>query len=359
MGGYYDKYIFQYVNGMLEPRDVHFLEQQDDFMKRVISFTKDKKYYEKLPSGVKKDGKFAQELIDMFDYDHEFLTVIGQNFLDPKSVKSEDEIEVIVKLSDIYEETLDDVLHEFYSEGEDFYKGEENRIRRKIMAEQDYYERKRLGEGFELVEMTSPKIREFIAKKMTEKMFLDHPSLEFEEIVHYYNTSKTCIIDGQERKFLFDYVKEEDKALADYLGLHPRLTDKYIPMLKEVKRNWDNYLEILNEDKLEQVKEEMNRFIEENNLFCDMIDLYRGIIDLSINRNKILKYLPVEELNKKDYKKVDYSTMDIPTLRFVKHMTTYLDEAFDKDVPYDDMVDIYNNSNEKDNIISIKPFIKK
>ena len=359
--GHYDKFVFQYINGTLEPRDVHFLEQQDEFMKKVITLTRDKKYFDKLPDRVKRDGDFILELIDMFKDDHEFLAMMGEEVLSLKNYESREVMEITVTLSNLYEETQDEVLYDFYDRGECYFRSIEEDIRKEIMAETDYYERKNLGEGFILTDMSfhdSPITKEFVAKKTTEELLMNHPMYEFEELVHFYNTSKTCIIDGQERKFIFDYIKEEDKALADYLGIHPALTDKYIPMVKDVKENWDNYLQVINEDKLEQVNDEMERFIVENNLSYDMMDLYRGIIDLSVNRNKIYKYLPIEELNKKDYKKVDYSKMDIPTLRFVRHMTTYLNDVFDKDVPYDDMELVDENLKEMDNVISIKPFIK-
>jgi hypothetical protein len=132
-------------------------------------------------------------------------------------------------------------------------------------------------------------------------------------------------------------------------------------MIKDAEDNWDNYLKNINLDKIDQVNEEMNRYIEENNLNPEVKELYRGIVDNTNNKGKIYKY---SDFKNEKYKKVDLSKISIPELRFVRHMTTYIDEVFDMDVPYYDMENVpeYRDDNveQVDNkIVSIKRYMKK
>ena len=359
----YNEYIFKYINGNVSEEEAKELEQQDDFMKKVITISRNKKFYEKASDKVKGDGEFVLKIIDMFKDDHGFIAMVGELFYELNDYDSKRIFEVTVALTRVYKETQDDILFDFYNRSEGFYKSVLHSIRQELMEMEDPEERAMLGEGFGFVNVSysdSELTREFIAERLTEDLLLNNPMYEFEELVHYINPLKDKIPDGYERRFIFEYLTSVDKELGNFLGLHPRLTDKYIPMLVEVKDNWDNYLEELNTYKLQQVQDEMERYIVEKNLSYDMMELYRGMIDLSKRRDKIYKYLPAEELNDKTYKRVDMSQLSLPEYGFVTHMIKYMDDAFEEDVPYDDM-ELVNNYYEKpiENVSSIKPYLKK
>ena len=330
----YNRYSFLYINGELSPEKVHFLESQDDFMKRIIRLTKNKEYYFRSSDRVKKDGDFALELIDIFKDDHEFLFCMGETYESLNDYNSANTMEVDISLSNLYEETNDEILFDFYSRAESF-----------ILTDMTFH--------------FSPIIKEFIAKKMTESMLLDHPMYEFEELIHYTGINLTAL-HNREREFIFRYITKEDKALGDYLAIHPRLTDKYIPMIKDAEENWDNYLKVTNLDKIDQVKEEMDIFIKDNNIDEDSKELYRGIVDLTKAKNTIYKY---SDFKNEKYRKVDLSTISLPELRLVKHMVEYIDEVFDLDVPFVDMENVPEYSEDPENkdskVISMIKYKKK
>ena len=358
----YNRYSFLYINGELSPEKVHFLESQDDFMKRIIRLTKNKEYYFRSSDRVKKDGDFALELIDIFKDDHEFLFCMGETYESLNDYNSANTMEVDISLSNLYEETNDEILFDFYSRAESFYKSIMDDVLHEIMTTKEFGERKELGQGFILTDMTfhfSPIIKEFIAKKMTESMLLDHPMYEFEELIHYTGINLTAL-HNREREFIFRYITKEDKALGDYLAIHPRLTDKYIPMIKDAEENWDNYLKVTNLDKIDQVKEEMDIFIKDNNIDEDSKELYRGIVDLTKAKNTIYKY---SDFKNEKYRKVDLSTISLPELRLVKHMVEYIDEVFDLDVPFVDMENVPEYSEDPENkdskVISMIKYKKK
>ena len=358
----YKSFAFRYIHGELSPKDIHFLESQDEFMKKVIRLTKSKEFYERSSDRVKADNDFVLELIDIFKDDHEFLSYMGDTFEALNDRNGSNTIEVDIKLSNLYEETEDECLHDFYSRANCFYRSIMDDVLHEVMATKDYAARKELGQGFALIDQTfnySPLIQEFVAKKMTENMLLDHPQFEFEELIHYTGINITAL-HNREREFVFRYITREDKTLGDYLVIHPRLTDKYVPMVKDALKNWDNYLKILNEDKIEQVHEEMERYIEENNMDESAMELYRGIVDQSNSRDKIYKYSNFEG---NDYRKVNLSDISIPELRFVRHMVQYIDEVFDLDVPFVDMENVPeyrddNVENKDNNIVSLRKYKK-
>lgn len=357
----YSQYIFKYINGDLSDEDRKMLENDDEFMKKVITLSRNKKYYDKASDNVKSNGNFVLKLIDTFSYDHGFLAKVGKTFFKLNKRDSKGEVEVAIELTKIYNETQDEVLHEFYEQSEDYYKNILDKIRRELMAMEDPDEREALGEGFGFANASfcdSDIAREFVASRLTQDLLLDNPMYDFEELVHYYISSLKQIPDGLERRFIFDYLKGCDQELANFLGLHPSIVDKYIPMVIEVKQNWDNYLNELNAYKLQQVHDEMERYIVENNLSYDMMELYRGMIDLSVRKEKIYNYLPLEELGNADYRAVNISKMDIPEYKFVRHMVQYMDDLFERDAPYDMILADDYYEEPKGNVASIKPFLK-
>ena len=61
----YEKYVFLYINGKLDPRDVHFLEHNDEFMKTAVKFTRDPDMFYRCSDNLKNDGKFIKELVEV------------------------------------------------------------------------------------------------------------------------------------------------------------------------------------------------------------------------------------------------------------------------------------------------------
>jgi len=264
-------------------------------------------------------------------------------------------------LDNIYEETEDEVLHPAFDYSEDFFINAKKKIDKEIEQIEDENERMEAGCGFDAIEhfyYDSEIVINWFAKRYTNEILLHQPSAEFDEIIHYFYDNKNQIEKLGDRKALFDVMAYFDENLASYLYLHPRILDPYMPMLRNVLDEWDDYLENLNTYKIEQIHQEMNRYLKENHLPKDYKRLFRGIIDLTEKRETIVKYLDDDS---KDYERINVSKLSVPELRFVYYMTDFIDDVFFIDNEWDYMEDIsgYGEAPVEDSKVLKVDFVNK
>ena len=337
MANEYAKYLFLYMNGKLSARDVHFLEHNDNFMRLVMLTGKNCKYYDKCSKDIKKDGDFLKQLIELYKDNHEFIASLVEEFCENNKRDFRSIVELNILLSNIYEETEDEVLYPAYLNAEGYYQSMMQDINDEILNIKNQKEREDTGYGFIMVDMSfsgSDIVKRFTAKRMLEDIFLNHPSMEFDELMHYQYSDKRIIEKIGVRVYLNDILKGYDKALCDYVGVYPELMDGYVSLANDVLKNWDNYLTEINTMKIDQCYEEMNRFIEESGYDSSLLDLFYGIVLQSKNKEKIIKYLDVDV---KDIEKIDMNSLNFTERRFVDHMKNYMDEVFTHDTEWADM----------------------
>lgn len=359
MNSSYNEYIFLYMNGYLSKRDEHFLEHNDGFMRAVMLSGKSYKFFDKCSKDIRNDGEFLEQLVPIYKNDHKFLsTMVGEYCNNnPKEVKYIAELNIL--LDEIYEEnlkkgTIDMDLYPAHINADNYYDNILESIKADLEKPISKKEKENAGYGFIKVDMSMPGsdiVKRFVASRMIKDILTDRPGANFEELIHSYFSEKESIIKKGDRRFLYDIIGENDKALRDYLFIHTELLDPYVDMLKNVIDNWDDYLEGLNNTKIDKCYDEMEKYINDNELSYNLINLFRGIVDLSIHKKKINKYLDEDY----DYERVELSELTIPEVRFVKHMKEYMDFLFSADVIDPSILNSDEENTIEDNIEEKEP----
>ena len=57
----YSEYMFLYMNGELSPRDVHFLEHNDNFMRAVMLYGKNYRFFDRCSKNIKNDSEYQSQ----------------------------------------------------------------------------------------------------------------------------------------------------------------------------------------------------------------------------------------------------------------------------------------------------------
>jgi len=350
-----------YISGKMNPEEATSFEKNDYFMRSVMLTGKSSKFFKKCSKNIKNDPEFLKQLIDIYKDDHEFIASIVEEFSNNNPKKNKSITELNMLLDNIYEETEDEVLHPAFDYSEDFFINAKKKIDKEIEQIEDENERMEAGCGFDAIEhfyYDSEIVINWFAKRYTNEILLHQPSAEFDEIIHYFYDNKNQIEKLGDRKALFDVMAYFDENLASYLYLHPRILDPYMPMLRNVLDEWDDYLENLNTYKIEQIHQEMNRYLKENHLPKDYKRLFRGIIDLTEKRETIVKYLDDDS---KDYERINVSKLSVPELRFVYYMTNFIDDVFFIDNEWDYMEDTsgYGEAPVEDSKVLKVDFVNK
>ena len=337
-------YLFKYISGKLSEQEVKIVEKNDSFMKAAVKASKDPKIFDRCSEKLKSDGDFIVECVQLFwdkpevvdDLVTDFCANYGQDF--------NHAMELNILASELYEETQDIRLKFFHNECELFYKKAiDDLLAEKMRMPADKSEE--AGLGFIIVDLSfdhSEILNRFFAKRMIRDLFINHPMYSFEELLHYENDSKESLLKKGIKPFLLEFIGVEDDALRNYVREHSEYLEPYEDLANKYIENWDVYTELLNRTKIEDAQNHMETFLIDNNLPLNYMIMFRGIVDLSVNKDKITKYMEDEP-----YEKIDMNTLDFNEFRVVKHMKDYLDEAFTHDVEYDDMIFLEEDKQEE------------
>ena len=346
----YDKNAFLYINNKLDYSLKNFLERDDDFMRAVVKMSKSPEIFEKCSSKLKNDGDFIEELVEVFKDNPKFLSEMVSSYIANNKGELQTIRELNILLSNLYDETFAKELEKFSADAYDFYLSSLDDIELEL-SNLDANARLDAGEGFIFVDASfhsSDIVKHFFAERMIEDIFESRTIYNFEQLVHCSVSSLAFLKQNGERAFLMNFIGTYDVTLMDYVMNKQDLLDKYVVMMKEIEENWDSYCKEVNTHNIDCVYTEMEEYIKDNGLSYNLVDLFDGIVKLSDNRDKISKYVDIDEKAKIDYKKID-----IPTIKFVRHMKEFLDEVFEYDVAFCNNQDSKNDIMDNDNIIKV------
>ena len=339
-----------YVNNKLDLKKMHYLENDDEFMKTLVKTSKSPEMFYKCSDKLKNDCDFILDLVEVFRDNPKFLSEMASTYIANNKDDQQTERELNILLSDIYDETFDDELEKFANEAYAFYMSTLDTIEHEL-NELDIDARLEAGEGFIFVDTSfhsSDIVKHYFAEKMIETIIEGKAIYSFEQLVHYSVSSLEYLHQIGERVFLMNLIGEYDVTLMDYAMNKQDLLDRYVDMMKEIEDNWDNYCKEVNTHNLDQTYSEMENYIQENGLSYRLVDLFDGIVNQSINRDKICKYVDIDK-----NATIDYKNVDIPSFKFVKHMREFIDAVFEYDIPYDNYEANKHEKKEKDNLIQV------
>lgn len=255
--------IQNYINGeSTEPYDLDYLENNKDFMLKVLKTTKDKNMYYFCSDELKEDYGFIKEVINIFKDDLAFVTKIGEERI-KKTSSDEERMDLLVTLKnlttshqDYMEKNIDYgiILHaEYISKRTDI-----EACKIKLHAD-------KIGLGFSIIieDYESESVKGFIAESMIREIFYELNKDDLETIMHNKLT-KEQLQDLNKNTYLINILRSYDKDLAFYVSNNLKLLEEQKNSINVIQKNWDNYINKEIEEKGEKVYERVNDYIDEN-----------------------------------------------------------------------------------------------
>ena len=348
-----EKYIFDYINANELPCDVESLENDPLFMADVIRLTRDKKMYRLCSEDVKNDYDFVKFLISMFRTDTLFIMEIVDNYIKNNNNFLE-EMELNILMSNIFDETKDSELEQYKFNAYCSY------MSLMFNFEQLSVEYEDLGKGFYLFsKITQSKvILDYIARIMIGEIFYDTYSNNIEELLHINFSDFSELEKRGVTNFLLSYIDSLDPFLSNYISRNLWLLKEYDKKISYIKKNWHNYINRVNREKIDMVYDEMYNYAS-NNMPLSIMD-YQEILKNIITKLGLLDIFERYDNNFNPNHREDTSfdnnlgktepslyldnKSSIYEKKYIAHMTWYIQELF----RYSVIVDPYDMEKEEE-----------
>ena len=252
---YNSKIIFDYIVGNdLDGYSIDELENDPNFMMDVIKITRDKRMYNLCSDDVKKNCDFVEFLIEFFKDDLDFIISIADNYIQNPDVDVIDKEEIKIFIGNFYDNDKYSALEKYKVSSYSFYNSVVNDCYSVIRKMSDS-ERESCS-LFRIIELTffdRKVIKDYFAKNMVYEYLCENLECSFADLIHYYFNDISTLESYGETNFLLFYLSSNDRFLRDYLSVHPNLLESYCKDIEKVKKDWNNYNNRLNFDRVQQV----------------------------------------------------------------------------------------------------------
>ena len=269
--------VKKYVNGEdLGEFTSEQLENDKDFMMRVISYTNDIKMYPFCSETVKQNYEFVKYLVLKFKDNSDFIIAVADNYLDNTDTDWESK-----ELSIIMERVLPRKLSEKYQVlNETLYFTK--RLEVEIAKEKDSKLESMVGMGFWFLfdqYNGSDVILDYYANNIIGEIIRDN-NINFEKMLHSQFKSAREIAEMGINNYIVNFIGYYDSMLSSYVSTHLNIIKPIANRIKIIQDDWDKYVSA----------DEAKRY---NNMLA-MVHEYMNMSDSNLEENEVLYYIAKE-----------------------------------------------------------------
>lgn len=285
-----EEIVKKYINGEdIEGYSVDELENDVNFMKRVIDYTQDKNFYKLCGEDVKSNYDFVKYLILMFRMDIDFIVEVSDHYLE--NVREEDE-DKRFELAIIMGNLTDNKLVKYNVIKEAIYSLK--RLQVELFKVKDKGGDSKLGMGFIWFYDTyihSKIIIDYCARKTIDEIFSEY-DIDLEKEIHLRLKDKSKLNELGVNNYMITFISQYDEMLASYLSSHLNLLRDFKNRIIKIINNWDNY-NYYEETKLyEEMIKKIEEYFENNNSILNETIMYPiakrlGVLDKLIMYDNI------------------------------------------------------------------------
>lgn len=313
MSKYSEELIINYINGDdLGEYSIDKLEDDKEFMIRVIEYSNDKEIYNLCSDSVKKDYDFVKYMVLKFKNDSSFIMNIADYFLDNTDTDYE-RIELSIIMRKLVNDKSKSAKYAIIAET--VYSGKRLEVELHKLQNKDNEGANKLGMGFLFMYdlyNQSDIILKFYAEKMIADIFTEY-DIDLESMLHSQFEKSDEINSKGLNNYMLNFIGVYDSMLASYASVHLDVLLSFKKKILGIQYNWDRYMSIDEkrryEDMLNTVYETMR---DADSIFTDTFLIYYigkrlGILD------KIKKY---DCISNELY---EYVIQDVNDEEFVEH----------------------------------------
>lgn len=268
MQKYSDEIVKKYINGEdIEGYSFEELENDKEFMMKVIKISKDKNFYDSCSEKLLNDYEFIKYLILTFKDDLEFVSMVADNYLDTEP-KDEDALELQIIMYNLTENDFH--LHSMYS-----HKLARMTKVKDMVFNLKYLDTLKIKSLFLLVTnkyFDNKIIMDYYAEDILDALYEDNyfklKGLFLRKFKITDNLSKPELVE-----FIIEMVNTSDIGLAAYLRKNENLLEFYIDDIRSEQLKWQKELKEGHEDIYEEIynlcliENKDNFFLGENILY--------------------------------------------------------------------------------------------
>lgn len=299
-----DYIVNDYLNGKIKDiNKINDLYNDMEFMKRLLMQTRKIEYYKLCSNELKSDLKFVKFLASMFEDNLNFIFEVFNNYVHIKGERNLELVEVLYKAKeflDTREKEIDITYTMAYRRRMIYYN---EYMQDKINSYLDEFDSTYKNEnlfGFNIMKTVFKKYKhapEYFADYYLSKIFRNR---YFEEYIHdKYKTQDELNADDS-IIVLQEFVKFHDLGLYNYCLTHKELLESKLMQLRDVKINFNKYLEDKKEDKAAKFNKELVDYLEKENIELDVcIDIIKleEIKRLGLDKEIYGKEIAVPDIN--------------------------------------------------------------
>lgn len=302
MKKYNKQLIFDYISGNeIEEYDIDELENDVEFMKDVITITKDKNMLNLCSDEVKRDYEFVKTIINLFKDDIKLICEIADNYL---NYYGDTDPEKFFELNII----MNELTKHYKEENIKYLLGVKMQLNWDNMhveymkkdKEDDF--KKCAGLGFIYYLTIYPNneiILNYVANDYLDELLIN--IMDFEVYLHKNYESYEKFEEAGKYDVLFNVVSKYDQNLLNYIKSNKKLLELIDLKFQKIKYGWNSCEMRLNDDKIYYavcVVEAIEKYMDEYLCECDF--------EFNYITNYIAKKLGIEKQVEKVYPPFDF-----------------------------------------------------
>lgn len=256
--------VNNYINGEdLEESLVEELENNPNFMLRVIFQTNDKKMYDFCSDSVKVNFNFVKSIINKFNQDEDFIIMVAEEFLSKVTNESE-EIQMILLVEKYLKTYQNKIKYGFKRVG--FFSEGLVRCNQIVNMINDSKVKQTLGMGFIYILESfgeHKNIVDMFAEQFLKEIFYKN-KMSIEILLHQYFNSIDKIQAYGVSRFIVDYITLKDSYLASYVQINNCLLQNLLDEGYKALNNWDVYENNLNMVRIDKVYDFAEAYLDDH-----------------------------------------------------------------------------------------------
>lgn len=290
MSKYSKKIIFDYIIGNdIEEYDIEELEDDYEFMIKVIEHTSDKKMYSMCSDKVKNTYEFIKFIVLKFNRDIDFICNVADEYFN----NTENEfnyLELLIIMCNLVDK--DDnryIKYKILLEAK--YSAEKVKIDL-ISIHPDMKDTLEIMRGVFWFIFDKYNSSDIIMKYFAKK-FVDEYMIKLEERVHNDFDSLNELEETGINNYLINLLFGYDSNLSAYISCHLELLDDLKKCIKSIKIRWNFYNSQAESEKYNAIIDAVSNYFED----------YADDVDLIVGETEILYYIGKElGINEKIFK---------------------------------------------------------
>jgi len=326
-----NRLVLKYIYGKdISPYKKEDLENDIEFMKKVLRISNNTQLYDNCSESLKKDYYFIKFLIKTFSNEKDFIKKIIKEYISTKDIYDKIDIKILLDKNFLESSYVLKNAPDFSY----IYNSYIKLIYEIIKEYNDVEIRTEVGRGFIFIQEEFKEyenILENFALGFIYEIFYEQ-EITLEQIIHKRFKSIEELEKIGINNFLINYIKTYDLYLANYISNHMHLLKIIISDIDYIKTEWETYINNINNQRikiiLQEIKKFMNSFMYDTSINCFYITYE------ILKRRNIEDYKEFEKYNLTPTVR-NHNVVNINEIRFKKLMNNLIKKLYTEDVILD------------------------